>query len=239
MRIFQLLLLVSIALVSLWGVSCKHDPIIENVSTNPQDTIHNSGTPCEPGIVYYFRDVQPILMSNCAVSGCHDASTHKEGINYSSFSTTLSTGKVKPNQPNQSKMYKVLFESGEEKMPPNPRPSLTNDQKAIIKKWINQGAKEYFCDANVGCDSVNVSYANDIVPILSNSCTGCHSGNTPSGNVSLDAYQSVATFANNGKLYGTAAHLNGYSPMPPSGNGITDCAKAKIKNWVEQGAPDN
>ncbi len=233
---FFFLLLVAVAWAS---TSCKHKPTIENVSMDPMDSIPNSGTPCDPGVVYYFRDIQPILVSNCAVSGCHDNVTKREGIDYSSFATSVSTGKIKPFKPNSSDMYEVLFESGDEKMPPSPRPSLTGAQKAIIKKWISQGAKEYFCDANIGCDSTNTSYANDIVPILTNSCTGCHSGSSPTAGVSLDNYQSTAAFANNGKLYGTSAHLSGYSPMPPSGSGLSSCDLAKIKNWVEQGAPNN
>ena len=219
--------------------SCKHEATIENVSSDPQDTVPNSGTPCEPGVVYYFRDVQPILVSNCAVSGCHDNVTKKEGIDYSSFASAIATGKIKPFKPNSSDMYEVLFESGDEKMPPSPRQSLTTAQKATIEKWISQGAKEYFCDANVGCDSTSASYANDIVPILTNSCTGCHGGSSPSAGVSLDTYQSAAAFANNGKLYGTSAHLSGYSPMPPNGSGLTSCELAKIKNWIDQGAPNN
>jgi len=234
--IFSFFLMV---MVTITNSSCKHEPTIENVSMDPKDSIPNSGTPCDPGIVYYFRDVQPILVSNCAVSGCHDNVTKKEGIDYSSFATSVATGKIKPFKPNSSDMYEVLFESGDEKMPPSPRPSLTTAQKATIKKWISQGAKEYFCDANVGCDSTNVSYANDIVPILTNNCTGCHGGNSPSAGIALDSYQNAAASANNGKLYGTSAHLSGYVAMPPSGSGLTSCDLAKIKNWVEQGAPDN
>ncbi len=240
MKEYLLFILMAIALSSLATMtSCKHTPEIINVSSDPMDSIPNSGTPCDPAVVYYFRDIQPILTSNCAVSGCHNSTSKREGIDYSSFETTIATGKVKPNNPNRSKMYKVLFDSGDDKMPPSPRPPLTSVQKAIIKKWINQGAKAYFCDAQVGCDSLNVSYANTIAPLLSNSCVGCHSGNNPSGGVSLSNYQSVANSANSGKLYGTVAHLSGYSPMPPSGNGLTICAKAQIKNWVEQGAPNN
>ena len=239
MKSHHFLFLLIILIFSFASTSCKHKPTIENASTDPMDTIPNSGTPCEPGIVYYFRDVQPILVSNCAVSGCHDNVTKRKGIDYSSFASAIATGKIKPFKPNSSDMYEVLFDNGDDKMPPNPRPSLTNAQKATIKKWISQGAKEYFCDANIGCDSTNTSYANDIVPILTNSCTGCHSGNNPSGGVSLDSYQNTASFANNGKLYGTSAHLSGYAPMPPSGSGLSSCDLAKIKNWIDQGAPEN
>lgn len=218
--------------------SCKHDPIIEGISQDSQDTIPNSGEDCDPNVVYYFKDIQPILSSNCAVSGCHDNLTHKERIDYSSYAKTTATGKVTPNNPNNSKMYNVLFESGEDKMPPAPRPELTPEQKALIKKWIAQGAENYFCDDNTNCDTTNTSYTNNVVPILTNNCIGCHNASNSSGGVVLDNYTPVASSALSGKLFGSINHDAGYVPMPPSGN-LSNCDKALIKSWIDKGAPNN
>lgn len=90
------------------------------------------------------------------------------------------------------------------------------------------------------CDTANVRYASTVVPLLqANGCTGCHGGGAPSGNVSLDQYNGVRTVALNGRLYGTISHSPGFSPMPKGGSKMNSCDIAKIKAWIDAGAPNN
>jgi len=89
------------------------------------------------------------------------------------------------------------------------------------------------------CDTVNVSYSQDVWPIISSNCTSCHSGGAPSGNVYLDNYDNIVIAADNGSLLGAIKHESGYSPMPKGGGMLSDCNIALIEKWVEDGTPDN
>ena len=89
------------------------------------------------------------------------------------------------------------------------------------------------------CDTTNVSYANDVWPIISSNCTSCHSGGAPQGNVSLENYDDIVIAADNGSLLGTIKHEDGWPPMPKGGGQLNDCSMATIEKWVIDGTPDN
>lgn len=89
------------------------------------------------------------------------------------------------------------------------------------------------------CDSINVSYSEDVWPIIATNCTSCHSGGAPAGNVYLDNYDNIVVAADNGSLMGTIKHENGYSPMPKGGGMLSECSIATIQRWVDDGTPDN
>lgn len=95
-----------------------------------------------------------------------------------------------------------------------------------------------------GCETENMTFTADVWPVISASCTGCHSGANPSGNISLENYADVAAGAaigegNYGSLYGVINHSSGNSPMPKNSSKLSDCTIAKIKAWIDQGALDN
>jgi hypothetical protein len=80
-----------------------------------------------------FTNVNLILQSNCI--SCHNATLTEDGVNYTSYATTLSTGSVFANDPDQSAMYMEVEEGA---MPPgNP---LNAAQIQLIHDWIQAGA---------------------------------------------------------------------------------------------------
>lgn len=89
------------------------------------------------------------------------------------------------------------------------------------------------------CDTSGVvSYSAQIVPILNASCTqNCHNG-TGSGH-DLTNYAAVNFDAAGGSLYGSVAQVAPYQAMPQGGSKLSDCDIAKIKKWVDGGAPNN
>lgn len=91
------------------------------------------------------------------------------------------------------------------------------------------------------CDTTTVTYTNNIVPILSNNCYRCHgtSTNLGSGGIILQDYNILATYAADGRLYGNAAHLPGFNAMPINGEKLSDCELLQLKNWVDNGYPNN
>jgi len=217
--IFMLLLWVGFS-----GQSCKHQPI-------PPD---GSNLPCDADVVYFNRDILPILNSNCAQSGCHDASSQKEGINLTTYDKVMQTAEIKAGKPNSGEFFESIS-SG--KMPPSPNTPLTTDQKALIEKWITQGAKNLTCKDE--CDTTNVTYTQTILPIIEKSCKGCHSTYPISGGIDLSTYEGVKAIALNGQLYGSVSFATGFSPMPKGGGKLSDCQLLAIDKWIKAGAPQN
>lgn len=150
---------------------CKHDPV-NGVIIDPDnpDNPDPTGVPCEPGVVYFVNDVLPILISNCAFSGCHDAASAKDGVILIDYNSVMNTADVRAGRPDNSDLYEVLVDDDiEDRMPRYPNPPLTPAQINIIYTWINQGAKNNACDETTGiCLTDNMSYVSDIMPILQN-----------------------------------------------------------------------
>ncbi len=205
----------------------------------PTDTT-STGTPCNPDIVYFERDILPILTTNCAFAGCHNAATASEGVKLDNYQNVVNTGKVKPFKPNDSKLYEVITENDpSDVMPPPPAQKLTQVQINTIAKWINQGAKNEMCDFNSEpCNTTNVSYNNFIKPTLA-ACTTCHKTGNAGGGINLDSYTGIKSAADGGRLYGALSWAQGYKTMPQGGSKLTVCQLSKIKSWIDAGAPQN
>jgi hypothetical protein len=210
---------------------------VDTLPAIPTDSVDLTGVPCDPDTVYFQNTILPLLNSSCAKSGCHDVQTHKEGVimsDYANIKKEVNTG-----NPTQSKVYKVLSASGEDRMPPPPDASFSTAQKNLIKKWIEQGAKNNVCNENygMGCNTTDVTYVGFISPLFANYCNGCHSGNNPSGNLDLTTFNNVKTSALAGKLYGSIAHEAGYKPMPDGTDKLSDCFIDKVAGWINAGMP--
>lgn len=224
------LLFLLIGISMLW-VSCIHDPILGELPTDGEpNTLECS--PVEG--VCFESSVLPIFVSECAKSGCHDSKSRKEGYILDTYSNIMKRG-ISPGNAAGSKLYKVLFESGEDRMPPNG--SLSLAQKDSIAAWINEGARNTK-NCNCFCDSTQSSYLTIIKPMLDNNCAGCHKPGSLGGNIDLSTYAATKTHALNGKLVGSVSHKAGYSAMPQGGK-LSDCQITQIKTWVEEGALNN
>jgi mono/diheme cytochrome c family protein len=245
-----------ILLLSALVPSCTHDPFTPD--PNPIDTTGNpidtTGNPidttadttvvsCDSNIVYFEQQILPILRSNCAKSGCHDAISHEEDLVLDSYNHLMNGEEniVRPFNVSGSKLYKVITESDQDDvMPPPPNQKLTSDQIELMAKWIQQGAKDLSCEEVViTCDTTAVSYSGFVAPLLTTYCVGCHSGGAPSGNILLNSHAAVKTVAQNGKLIGSITWAAGYQPMPRGSAKLSSCNIAKIKAWVNNGAPNN
>ena len=123
-------------------------------------------------------------------------------------------------------------------MPPYDHAQLDPGQIDDIMTWIQQGASNNSCEPSA-CDTVNVTYAGTVAPLIANMCTGCHSGPGPDGNIDLTTYTGVHAVAVLGTLSGAIQHQYGYSSMPPVGGGLSDCHIQQVLIWVQQGSPNN
>jgi hypothetical protein len=104
--------------------------------------------------VDFATKIQPIFDRNCAISGCHAADTASGGMildagkSYSNIVSVTSSEvapekRVQPGDSAHSYLYEKVSQaqpaSGSQ-MPLGSNP-LPSDQIALIKTWIDQGAK--------------------------------------------------------------------------------------------------
>jgi hypothetical protein len=221
----------SIILVSV--NSCKHE-IPYQVGI---DTPVSGGTQtCSTDTVYFQNKVLPLLNSGCAMSGCHDAISHKDGVNLTTYSNILTTGGVRPGNPGGSKLYKVLNESGSDRMPQPPLTAFTQAQKDIIYKWILQGAKNNACN---DCDTAVFTYSGAVAPLMNTFCKGCHNPASLGGGIDVSTYDAVRSIALNGKLTGSITHVAGFKAMPQGSSKLSDCKITQVQKWIAAGALNN
>lgn len=224
--------------------SCKHtpfDPMIEEVLTTDSNLVFGpSEGACDPDTVYFERDVLPLISSVCG--SCHKPGGQNDGLLLTNYDEIMQYGEISPGNPGGSELYEVITETDPDKrMPPPPASALAQADIDMIRKWIDQGAKNNTCNYDTvgtvdGCDPSGVSFTNNVSSILSaNGCTGCHSG----GSIILNTYAGVKTVADDGRLLGSIKHESGYRAMPDGGGKMDSCDIATIEVWINEGANDN
>ena len=87
--------------------------------------------------------------------------------------------------------------------------------------------------------STTASYSQKVVPVFQQFCYSCHKSSFPSGGISMGTYAADKAIGQNGKLYGSISHAQGYSPMPKGMSKMTSCQVADIKKWIDNGMPNN
>jgi uncharacterized membrane protein len=237
---FLIFLVVGTSLVML--NACRHEIPLPATGTGGSTggSGGGGGTPvpvstCSPDSVYFASQVLPVISSNCTMSGCHDAITHADGVNLTTY--TLIMRYVVPGNASNSKLYTVLNKSGSDRMPQPPKPALTTAQKALIQKWINQGAKNNNCIGS--CDTATFTFSGAVKVIMDNKCTGCHNPSSLGGNIDLSTYSAVRIVALSGKLNGSVSQQPGYSPMPKNSTKLSDCEIRQIQKWIAAGSLNN
>jgi hypothetical protein len=235
-----------VMLVLIVGMfSCKHEP---PVMPEEPFTIGGGGPggggmdpdPCDPTIVFFQQQVLPILISNCAVPGCHNQPTDdNDDIEITSYGTLMGSDILDPSDPFDSDFWEVITDTDpDNRMPQPPQNPLTAAQLALIQQWLQQGAQNNSCE-NALCDTTNITYAATIRPIIQAKCQGCHSGPTPQGGLDYTSWNTLNTVASDGRLEGAIRHLPTFVAMPPSGPALPDCQVDQFLIWIDAGAPNN
>ncbi|MDA0729086.1 MAG: hypothetical protein O3B70_06570 [Bacteroidetes bacterium] len=226
-------------LVGMMG--CTHE------SMNPDPDFINpvnpvvQDPPCDPNLVYFEQDVLPLLQSSCGYAGCHDVATAEDGVILVSYESVMGSkggDLVSAGNPQNSELYEVLVEDNPNKLmpPPDEGGPLSQDQIDLIYGWIEQGALNNSC---ADCDSTLASYSGAIELTLAASCTSCHSGANPDGQVDLTSHAGVVNAVTNRNLLGCIRHDAYAEAMPPSGNPLTDCQIQQFQHWIDAGMPND
>jgi hypothetical protein len=236
------------ALALLLMPACRHElgplPLLPIDPTDttvvippPDDPIDTTGLPCDPDTVYFQNQILPLLVSNCAMSGCHDVQSHEEGVITTDYAHIRQ--KVTPFSPNQSKIYKAIIDTDPgDRMPPPPAAPFTTAQINLLKKWIEQGALNNVCNESYGqCDTTGVTYTAYIQPLVASKCLGCHSVNNPGGGIRLTNFAEVKSSTQTGKFYNSISWAPGTIAMPQNGTKLSTCQISKVKAWIDAGMP--
>ncbi len=170
----------------------------------------------------FSRDILPIFNSNCAMTGCHDVSSHQSGYRMTTYSGVKAG--IVANNANSSSFYRQIINKT---MPPFPYLAVPDSFRTRILTWINQGAKNTTC-TDATCDTSNVTYAKDIKPIIQLNCVGCHQSSLAGGGIFLDV--DADNEAQKVTIYAAAEHMSS-SNMPKNiTEKISSCQISSVLN---------
>jgi WD40 repeat protein len=93
--------------------------------------------------VTYEKDVEPILANKCTF--CHSGNIKEGKLDMGSYETLLKGGKrgpsILPGKSGESLLTKLCGKTQKPFMPPKREEPLTPEELAVVKLWIDQGAK--------------------------------------------------------------------------------------------------
>lgn len=98
---------------------------------------------------------------------------------------------------------------------------------------------EDFCSEAEICDTLMVSFFEDILPIFNFHCKSCHSGAQPAGSLILTNYQEIEPEVNNNNIIDRITKDNSDNLLMPPAGKLDDCVIEKIIAWKNQGSLNN
>lgn len=90
----------------------------------------------------YNQDVRPILVEHCF--GCHgrDEEAREAELRLDQFSASVEAHAIVPGKPDESELIRRIFsDDADAAMPPAGHAPLNDQQKQILRDWIQQGAE--------------------------------------------------------------------------------------------------
>lgn len=93
--------------------------------------------------VVYEKEVETIFLKRCTT--CHSGSVKEGRFDLGSYEGLVKGGKrgtaIVPGKSESSLLYKLVTRQQRPHMPPKGEPAITPEEIAIVKLWIDQGAK--------------------------------------------------------------------------------------------------
>lgn len=103
---------------------------------------------------------------------------------------------------------------------------------------VPPGCKDYnSIDLYPPCDTTQIGYEEDVLPIFKANCIPCHSEANAFGGIVLATLEGARVPATNGLLFKAVTHDPSVVPMPKGGGMLDDCSINKIKRWINLGEP--
>lgn len=104
-----------------------------------------TAAPLTAAPVDYHTDIAPLLRDYCA--GCHNGGDYEGGFSVETFAELMEGGETEdktilvPGKPDESYLLQTILKNAKPAMPPKKEPQLTADEVALLKRWIEEGAK--------------------------------------------------------------------------------------------------
>jgi WD40 repeat protein len=101
------------------------------------------GQDAAAGPVSFTKQVAPLLVKNCLA--CHGATDAKGGYQLHTFESLMKPGdstsaSITPGKPDESELLRLISEMDKEQLMPKDGDRLPDDQIALVRKWIEEGA---------------------------------------------------------------------------------------------------
>lgn len=113
--------------------------------------------------VDYRSDIAPLLRDYCA--GCHNGSDTEGGFSVETFAALMEGGETDgktilvPGKPDESYLFQTVLKTAKPAMPPKKEPQPTVDEVALLRRWIEEGAKGPAKDGDISLlSSLNVPH---------------------------------------------------------------------------------
>lgn len=197
--------------------------------------------------ICFQNQVLPIFQSNCALSHCHNSSGERG--NLTSYSDIMAYG-INAGDAKGSKIYKAITSTWINPMPPS-KP-LSEDQRTLIRLWIDQGARNTSCIIDTTHhDTIphsGLCFNQDILPILVSYCakSGCHDAASHQGDLVLTSYQGAINAGvspgnpGSSRLYTILITSNAEDRMPPpTSTHLSSNEINLISQWISEGATND
>lgn len=205
--------------------TCKHQSTQNPIgSGNPID--NPVVTPTNDSVCFSSQ-ILPMILANCAQTGCHNAVDRAEGLVLTTY--TSISNLVKNNV-----LVSSITTTSSKRMPYR-QPAMDTASINLIKRWIKEGSKNRTCTTNA-CDTANVLYSTHISPVINTYCKGCHNAGNKGGNINLDNYTDVKTQTSTGNLI-CAISFTGCKNMPQTGSKLSTCNIRKFIIWKNHNFP--
>ena len=108
-------------------------------------------------------------------------------------------------------------------------------EKVISFEPISYGSDVIMNNQNCIDSNYQVSYSNDLVPVLASKCYSCHDASSTINLIDYTHFQSVA---NSGQILGSLKNQPNYLLMPVSGQ-LDSCTIKLFEVWIQQGMLQN
>lgn len=100
--------------------------------------------PTDPAARLEFnRDIRPILSANCFPCHGHDSASRKASLRLDDREDAVFMGAIDPGNPDDSELvFRIHSDDSNERMPPpKAKKFLSDEQKQVLIRWIEQGAE--------------------------------------------------------------------------------------------------
>ncbi len=204
--------------------------------------------------IEFARHIKPILEAACV--NCHQESDAKGRIRLDTLAACLESPDgelgpaLTPGDADESGLFvsTTLPEDDELMMPPPKEGALSQEQKDLLKRWINEGAE--WPEDVVLETQPRMHFESDIQPILEMYCVSCHNAEKMDGDVDLSTRLAALTTGYDGpsiipfdaedslSFILTTLEAGDNELMPPrnAGGPLDEEAIEKFRLWINQGA---